>query len=751
MAEPLSPALHELLAHTRWVESLANSLVRDPNAAADLAQSTLLAALQQSTPPENPRAWLRRVMHNQFRERFRRERSRPGVETRAARQEVLPGADELVLRAESERRIVSAVLALDEPHRSTLLLRYFEDLSPEEIARRSGATLATISSRITRAHARLRERLGDQDPRRDWLAAIAPILIRGSDALPAPLESSAFHASRVLVMGTTSKVLIVTAVLAIALWFGLRERKSEELASSALAQESRNADTSLAKEPSSPPAPTPVAEAVRKPVAVAENSAEVVKPEAPLAPTPAQFGRIFGQIFRPDGRPAPKRKLRLLRSNIGPEKYATTDDEGKFDERELGPGTWSLATWPDRQELDALGKSDEDTIEGFTYMTQRTVDLEVGKEIEVILGKPPAAGVHVSGRLLLEGVPIDGYMTWLPMGPDSMDRQKVATASETKGYDTLLDTPGRYLVICIHGEPRIEFTVDVPAGPEFTRDFEFPTQTLRGKVRREDGAPVVGARIDLTIRGGMSPRHPASNITYSHASDADGAFTFECVPAARYALAVHAGVVGESKEPVAAKSLGEIEVKPGADPAPIEVVLQAGAAITGIIRNRTGGNAYTDVFVIDGEGAPLNPLAGVQSEKDGTFKLFALAPGSYGVLAANGDAWSDLIPLIVPAQGELPKLELELEPAAKLTIDISGQPPAWIDLRSSSGVCFSALFDKHLFNRTLTRDWSSTSFVYRVPPGEYRAILVGSSGKLAEQKVMALGGESLTVDLSRSR
>ncbi|HTF86873.1 MAG TPA: carboxypeptidase-like regulatory domain-containing protein [Planctomycetota bacterium] len=398
-------------------------------------------------------------------------------------------------------------------------------------------------------------------------------------------------------------------------------------------------------------------------------------------------------------------------------------------------------------ELESLGKGDEDTIEGFTYMTQRTVDLKDGEEIEVVLGKPPAGGVHATGRMLLGLDSLEGYMTWLPDGPDSMDRQKVATASAAKGFDTLLDTPGRYLVICIHGESRVEFVVDVPAGPEFVRDFVFPPLNLRGKISGPNGAPVVGARVDLTPRSGLNPRHPAANITYSHTSGADGGFSFPCIPPARYAIGVHAGGVGEGKEPVAAKAFRDIEVLAGSDPAPIEIVLGSGVVIQGSVRAHSGGNAYTDVFVIDGEGEPLNPLDGVQTKKDGTFQVFGLAPGTYKAIAANGEHWSELVAFTVPVRGELPTLDLELKPTAKLTIDIDGRQAAWIDLRDNSGVCFSALFDKHVFNRAVNRDWSSTSFVYRVPPGQYRVAVVGSPGRAAEQKIVARAGESLAIDL----
>jgi hypothetical protein len=57
------------------------------------------------------------------------------------------------------RTVVDAVLSLEEPYRETVLLRWFEGLQPRAIAERQRASVATVHSRLQRAHAILRERL----------------------------------------------------------------------------------------------------------------------------------------------------------------------------------------------------------------------------------------------------------------------------------------------------------------------------------------------------------------------------------------------------------------------------------------------------------------------------------------------------------------------------------------------------------------------------------------------------------------
>src|SRR6185369_2735229 len=57
------------------------------------------------------------------------------------RREATPSVDAIVAREQARRRVVEAVLQLDEPNRSTLLLRYFERLPPRAIAERLGVPL----------------------------------------------------------------------------------------------------------------------------------------------------------------------------------------------------------------------------------------------------------------------------------------------------------------------------------------------------------------------------------------------------------------------------------------------------------------------------------------------------------------------------------------------------------------------------------------------------------------------------------
>src|SRR5262245_45298112 len=149
-----------LLAQRQWVRALARSLVRDDSAADDVAQDAWVAAL--AYPPRDEatsQGWFAVVARNVARARRRSDARRALREEAVAQGEAQPAADEVVAQAEIHRRVVEETMALAEPYRTTVLLRYFEGLPLAEIATRMGAPLETVRTRLRRAHELLRERL----------------------------------------------------------------------------------------------------------------------------------------------------------------------------------------------------------------------------------------------------------------------------------------------------------------------------------------------------------------------------------------------------------------------------------------------------------------------------------------------------------------------------------------------------------------------------------------------------------------
>lgn len=174
MSDPHS--VDGLLANATWLRALARQMLADRELADDAVQETWIAALRGAPALSSERSWLAQVVRNFTRQRARSESARQQREQRVARPESLPSTADTVARAELHAKLVQAVLALEEPFRSTILWRYFEGLSAEQISARARIEPATVRSRIARARERLRAALTERDgePPERWLAALLP-------------------------------------------------------------------------------------------------------------------------------------------------------------------------------------------------------------------------------------------------------------------------------------------------------------------------------------------------------------------------------------------------------------------------------------------------------------------------------------------------------------------------------------------------------------------------------------------------
>lgn len=224
----------ELLRHRAWVRSLARTLVRDEASVDDVEQDVWVTALER--PPhsgEAAAAWLARVVRNRVID-LRRARMRRGArEERVARGESTPSAADTVALAEAHRRVVAAVMDLDEPHRTAVLLRYFEDLPPREIGRRTGVPAETARTHVKRGVARLRAALGeDTDDRAALLLLVGDGRAPYGEGPGRPrTRVGAAAGGGLLVMTVTSKLVLAACVASIVIglaWSGSRSSDAPE-------------------------------------------------------------------------------------------------------------------------------------------------------------------------------------------------------------------------------------------------------------------------------------------------------------------------------------------------------------------------------------------------------------------------------------------------------------------------------------------------------------------------------------------
>ncbi|MCC7012725.1 MAG: sigma-70 family RNA polymerase sigma factor [Planctomycetes bacterium] len=192
--EPALPSSEVLAQHGGFVRALAQRLLRDQHDADDLAQDAWVRYFE--APPRgalDPRGWFATVVANLARSSHRARDRRATREARAARSEALPSVDDELAQAAVMRGVVEAVLGLDEPYRGTVVARYFKGWEPARIASESGVPLATVKSRLQRAHALLRERLDETHGSRSaWSLALASL----TDATRASLAVTTASAAK---------------------------------------------------------------------------------------------------------------------------------------------------------------------------------------------------------------------------------------------------------------------------------------------------------------------------------------------------------------------------------------------------------------------------------------------------------------------------------------------------------------------------------------------------------------------------
>jgi RNA polymerase sigma-70 factor (ECF subfamily) len=313
----LDPEL--LLAHAPFVRSIACALLHDENDVDDVVQQTWLAAM--TTPPRaregggGLRSWLARVVKSRVREARRGDERRERREQAAAPRELVVAADPAlaVERLHLLRELVDAVLALDEPGRSTVMARYLDELTPTEIAMREGVPVAAIETRLRRARARLRERLdgGRADARPALLVGLARLggTNAGAGATAAVLAGATTVAGAttlagVTTMSTGAKLVAAAAGVAIAglawvVWSSSsRGGKQHDPAASRSSPALARTSTAETISPPTPPERSATAD-----VASAER---VTSPSLPVGDTLRAL-----VVAKEDGRPLPGATVHL--------------------------------------------------------------------------------------------------------------------------------------------------------------------------------------------------------------------------------------------------------------------------------------------------------------------------------------------------------------------------------------------------------------------------------------------------------
>ncbi len=131
----------------------ALAILGDPQEAEDAVQDAFLKYLEKAPRElEVPGAWLMRVLVNGCKSRLRLKW-----------RQVLPLPDALPVPSPEEKEELEELWQLPPEERACIHLFYYEGYSTDEIARMMSAAPGTVRSRLSRARARLKKLLADEE------------------------------------------------------------------------------------------------------------------------------------------------------------------------------------------------------------------------------------------------------------------------------------------------------------------------------------------------------------------------------------------------------------------------------------------------------------------------------------------------------------------------------------------------------------------------------------------------------------
>ncbi len=648
MNRPVNVTPELLSEHASSLRGLARRLLGDAHAAEDVVQETWITALER--PPrtlERFGSWLRAVARGLALRRLRGEDRRRRREQRGARAEAGDPADETAERRQALRRLTDAVLSLDEPYQTAILLRFFDDLPPRAIAERLGVPVATVKSRLARGLERLRARLAAEceEDGTTLARALAFLVPPATPTVPGTEAAAASAGAGVIVMGTKLKLAASIAVIALGAiaWQETRTRAVDPARPDVVpAADPRGVAAAVAPRGLSEDDDGPAPGSERRAVASPLTTGVPDESGPPLAD--GYRYELAGTVFDRDDVP-----LAGALVYVGPlghplNKAVETDSHGRFHLSWNGRAPSmrvALAVSHDGKGWSGLrryhlGAGHNELALGLPATGTRTATLSLREEGEPA---PVTLAAYVRTSFAAEGAELRHHHFGDAPGFEH-DEDGHGFFRQDRG-DGACPTIGFVHLQTLRGFEYHELNIQRITSAQLAvlleqRAFAAerpPRAVLTGVVRDAVGKPAVGALVRLKEQGG--------DRVYTTRSDATGAYRIEDVAPAAYEARAGGGDHGLANGFLVAGDTGELVWEPYLDRG-LELagrlVDRDGAALDGWLVEVVGAaDAWHDAATADGDGrfrvpnCPNRPL-----------RLLVRPPSDWGAVpAAVIDAWPE--------------------------------------------------------------------------------------------------------------
>lgn len=214
----------EFQKHAPFLRALARRLASDHVAAEDLVQETYVAASSGKPRAENGLVpWLAAILRNRAARRVRTDSRRRRREQGVGSSNLAEDTASVASKLEIGRRLLQHVEDLGADYREVVFLRYFDDLSPKQIAAKIDQPIGTVKTRLARALAKLRDRLDatDASGKRNWLPGLCALggiepMTGSATATLAPVVRRA----TMLRLAVGAVVLLATGLVVWPMWSG---------------------------------------------------------------------------------------------------------------------------------------------------------------------------------------------------------------------------------------------------------------------------------------------------------------------------------------------------------------------------------------------------------------------------------------------------------------------------------------------------------------------------------------------------